>query len=187
MEGGEDPHLAVPSYITTPLNHSLPSPAELLNSRKFRCLLPLQIRQQNHIQKYRKIMQHQKHEQVNHYNKSAKYLPSVKTGDAVYVQLVPNVRRWIPAVVIERISTRSYKVKTIKGGVYIRNRKFIRVKYTDSRQSLQTTGKNTAPGHNTTHTRRLKRVTRRPQRLIESMNFIRTWDTQRRFTYRLYP
>ena len=40
MEGGEDPHLAILSYITTPLNHSLPSPAELLNSRKFRCLLP---------------------------------------------------------------------------------------------------------------------------------------------------
>ena len=33
MEGGEDLHLAILSYITTPLNHSLPSPAELLNSR----------------------------------------------------------------------------------------------------------------------------------------------------------
>ena len=41
MEGGEDLHLAILLYITTPLNHSLPSPAELLNSRKFRCLLPL--------------------------------------------------------------------------------------------------------------------------------------------------
>ena len=33
MGGGEDLHLAILSYITTPLNHSLPSPAELLNSR----------------------------------------------------------------------------------------------------------------------------------------------------------
>ena len=41
MEGGEDPHLAILSYITTPLNHSLPSPAELIKSRKFRCWLPL--------------------------------------------------------------------------------------------------------------------------------------------------
>ena len=41
MEGGEDLHLAILSYITTPLNHSLPSLAELLNSRKFRCLLLL--------------------------------------------------------------------------------------------------------------------------------------------------
>ena len=41
MGGGEDLHLAILSYITTPLNHSLPSLAELLNSRKYRCLLPL--------------------------------------------------------------------------------------------------------------------------------------------------
>ena len=41
MEGGEDLHLAILSCITTPLNHSLLLPAELLNSRKFRCLLPL--------------------------------------------------------------------------------------------------------------------------------------------------
>ena len=68
-----------------------------------------------------------------------KDLPSLKTGDAVYVQLVPNVRRWIPATVVEIPSARSYKVKTIKGGIYIRNRKFIRTKHTDSRQSLKTT------------------------------------------------
>ena len=41
MEGGEDLHIAILSYISKPLNHSLPPPAELLNSRKFRCLLPL--------------------------------------------------------------------------------------------------------------------------------------------------
>ena len=63
MEGGEDLHLAILSYITTPLNHSLPSPAELLNSRKFRCLLPLWIEQQNHTQQYREVMQQQKHQQ----------------------------------------------------------------------------------------------------------------------------
>ena len=49
MEGGEDLHLAILSYIMTPLNHSLPSPAELLNSRKFRCLLPLQLQQLKHV------------------------------------------------------------------------------------------------------------------------------------------
>ena len=41
MEGGEDLHIAILLYITTLLNHSLPSTAELLNSRKFRYLLPL--------------------------------------------------------------------------------------------------------------------------------------------------
>ena len=119
MEGGEDLHLTILSNITIPLNYSLPSPAELLNFRKFRCLMPLQIKKQNHIQQYRKVMQHQKHEEAKCFNKSAKDLPSLRTGDAVYVQLVPNLRRWIPATVIERISTRSYKVKAIKGGIDI--------------------------------------------------------------------
>ena len=41
MAGGEDLHLAILSYITTPLNHSLPSSVELLNSRKYKCLLPI--------------------------------------------------------------------------------------------------------------------------------------------------
>ena len=175
MEGGEDLHLAILSYITTLLNHSLPPLAELLKSRKFRCLLPLRAQQQDHTQQYRRVMQHQKHEQARHYNKSDKDLPSLKTGDAVYVQLVPNVRRWIPATVVEIPSARSYKVKTIKGGIYIRNRKFIRTKHTDSRQSLKTTPKET------THTYRPKRIMRRPQRLIESMNFIEIRYTQRRF------
>ena len=75
MEGGENLHLAIFSYITTPLNHSLPSPVELLNSRKFRCLLPLWMQQQECTHQYRKMMQHQKHQQVRHYNKSTRDLP----------------------------------------------------------------------------------------------------------------
>ena len=75
----------------------------------FRCLLRLWIRQQNHMQQYRNMMQCQKHIQAKHYNKSARDLPSLKTGNAVYIQLVPNVRKWILGIVIERISGRSYK------------------------------------------------------------------------------
>ena len=52
------------------------------------------------------------------------------------------MRKWIQGGVIERTNTRSYKVKTVKGGVYVRNRKLIRIKYTDSRQSLQATKEN---------------------------------------------
>ena len=115
-------------------------------------------------------MQCQKHKQAKCYNKSAKDLPSLKTGDAVYVQLGPKIRKWIPGIAIERIRARSYKVKTIKGGIYIRNRKFIRIKHTDLKQSLQTTKENRVPSYNDTHTGRPERITRRPQRLVESMN-----------------
>ena len=39
IEEGEDVDLALLTYKTTPLNHRLPSPAELLNSRKYKTLL----------------------------------------------------------------------------------------------------------------------------------------------------
>ena len=40
IEEGEDMDLALFMYKTTPLNHRLPLPAELLNSRKYKTLLP---------------------------------------------------------------------------------------------------------------------------------------------------
>ena len=43
IEEGEDVDLALLTYKTMPLNHRLPSPAELLNSRKYKTLLPTRI------------------------------------------------------------------------------------------------------------------------------------------------
>ena len=40
IEEGEDVDLALLTYETMPFNHSLPSPAELLNSKKYKTLLP---------------------------------------------------------------------------------------------------------------------------------------------------
>ena len=39
----EDVDLALSTYKTTPLSHRLPLPAELLNSRKYKTLLPTHI------------------------------------------------------------------------------------------------------------------------------------------------
>ena len=111
MEGGEDPHLAILTYATTPLNHSLPSPAELLNSRKFRCILPVRITQQNQTHRYRNIMQQQKRQQTHYYNRNARDLPSLKTAQPVYAQLVPRTRNWVQGHIIERLSQRTYKIK----------------------------------------------------------------------------
>ena len=52
-------------------------------------------------------------------------------------------------IVIETLSARSYRVKTPKGGVYVRNRKYMRIKHTDLRQSLKTTPKKTVLGEST--------------------------------------
>ena len=59
------------------------------------------MKQQNHIHQYRKVMQQQKHQQAKHYDKSAKDLHCLETGNAVHVQLVPNVRKWVSGTIIE--------------------------------------------------------------------------------------
>ena len=178
IEGGEDLHLAILSYITTSLNHSLPSPAELLNSRKFRCLLPLQLQQPKHIQRHRKVMQDMKHQQAKHYNKSSRALPKLKTGDAVYVQLVPGARDWARAIVIDVISNRTYKVQTKAGSIYWRNRKFIKPRHVDSRHILKATPDPVKDTQHSGPSLRPRRSIRKPKRLIESMNSIQTQHRQ---------
>ena len=170
MEGGEDLHLAILSYITAPLNHSLLLAAELLNSRKFRCLLPLRLQQAKYIQRHRKVMEEMKHQQAKHYNKSSRDLPRLKTGDAVYVQLVPRAKNWTRATIVDIISNRTYKVQTLKGGIYWRNRIFIKPRCSDLRQSLKTVYD---PIRDVQHNRpnlRPRRSIRKPERLTESMN-----------------
>ena len=58
---------------------------------------------------------------------------------------------------------------------------FIKIRHTDSRQSLKTTQRNIGSHKDNTHTNRPKRVSRKPHRLIESMNFMWTRNTQRGF------
>ena len=118
-------------------------------------------------------MQQLKQQQRHYYNRNSRDLPSLKTGQPVYVQLVPKTRNWTQGYVIDRLSQRTYKVKTYNGGTYIRNRKFIKTRYIDSRQSLQTSNR-------VTHTQetvskqlehsRPRRTIRKPQRLIETIN-----------------
>ena len=61
IEEGEDVDLALLTYKTTPLNHRLPLPAELLNSRK-----------------YRQIMDKEKQMQAQLYNRNTRVLPRLK-------------------------------------------------------------------------------------------------------------
>ena len=56
MKEGEDVDLALLTYKTTPLSHRLPSPAELLNSRMYKTLLPTQIVPTRLQESYRQIM-----------------------------------------------------------------------------------------------------------------------------------
>ena len=126
-------------------------------------------------------MQDLKDQQAEHYNKSAKDLPSLKTGNAVYVQLVPGARNWAKGVIIQVISDRTYKVKTKVGGIYVRNRKLIKIRHTDSKGSLKTVPGPFKDIPDSGPSARPKRTIRKPQRLIESINLIRAQDRRRGF------
>ena len=86
MEEGEDVNVALLTYKTTPLSLKLPSPAELLNSRKYKTLLPTGIvptRQQS----YRQIMAQRKQTQAQLYSKGTRVLPRLEQSQRVVVQL----------------------------------------------------------------------------------------------------
>ena len=70
MEEGEDMDLALLTYKTTPLSHRLPLPAELLNFRNYKSLLPTQIVPTRLQESYRQIMDQGEQVQAQLYNKT---------------------------------------------------------------------------------------------------------------------
>ena len=82
----QDMELALLTYRATLLNAKIPSPAELLNSRRYKTLLPtctlLQLKERE-----RKELIDYKMQQETQYNRKAKDLPELQTNTEVLVQL----------------------------------------------------------------------------------------------------
>ncbi|PFX22684.1 hypothetical protein AWC38_SpisGene12801 [Stylophora pistillata] len=108
----------------------IPSRSELLNGRKYRALLPTKSPIQNpHYQVVREQMVKDKNKVCEHYNKTARDLPSLPQNQRVYVQVHPQYNQWTPATVTKTpvaSQPRSYSVETTKGAQLVRNRRFIR-------------------------------------------------------------
>ena len=128
IEEGEDVDLALLTYKTTLLNYRLPSPAELLNSRKYKTLLPTRIVPTRLQESYRQIMDQGKQLQAQLYNKNTRVLPRLQQSQKVVVQLDPDKTIWTPAQIIQCPINkgRPCSLRTIHGGVYTRNRIFIK-------------------------------------------------------------
>ena len=78
MEEGEDVDLALLTYKTTTQGHRLPLPAELLNSRKYKTLLPTRIVPKRLQESYRQIMDQGKQIQAQLYNRNTRVLPRLE-------------------------------------------------------------------------------------------------------------
>ena len=115
MEEGEDMDLALLTYKTTPLSHRLPSPAELLNSRKYKTLLPTCIVPTRLQENYRQIMDQGKQIQAQLYDRNTRVLLRLEQSQKVVVQLDADKNIWTPAEIIHYSANkgRSYSLKTI--------------------------------------------------------------------------
>ena len=101
IEEGKIVDLALLTYKTTPLNHRLPLPAELLNSRKYKTLLPIHIVPTRLQESYRQIMDQGKQAQAQLYNKNTRELPRLKQSQKIIVQLDPHKNIWTLAEIIQ--------------------------------------------------------------------------------------
>ena len=137
-QSGQDPDMALLCYRSTPLNSKLPSPAELINSRWYKTLLPTRTMlkpKEREREELLKLKQNQEH----YYNRSAQELPELRTNMKVYVQLLPQSRDWKPATILECLEHNKYSVQLdYNGKEYIRNRIYIRPRLQELRRSQRT-------------------------------------------------
>ncbi len=115
-EAGEDPHLAILNYRSTPLEGGK-SPAELLMGRKLRTKLP----SAEHLLQNKDQLAPRKCSSNVAYNKTARPLRPLECKDLVRVRCDG---KWGPkAKVLKEIMPRSYEVLTEYGNTLRRNRR----------------------------------------------------------------
>ena len=109
------------------MDYNIPSPAELLFTRKVKANLPVKI--ENPISSKDRVHQqltHRQEKQKEHYDRGAKDLPPLIPKQPILVQN-PQSGLWEKAEVKEKcMEPRSYKVTMENGHTLRRNRRFIR-------------------------------------------------------------
>jgi hypothetical protein len=122
----QDLQLALLSLRTTPISGTLPSPAELLNSRQMKSTLPLVSKHSSKDELSTEELKKRQNTQKVYYDRGTRELPPLKSGQTVMVQDLPNLR-WKPGTVVSPTKEpRSYIVQDTNGARYWRNRKYIR-------------------------------------------------------------
>lgn len=133
---GSEFNLAYLEYLNTPICTKIPSPAELLYSRKLRTKLPrlpkvfkpkLNMNIQSKL-KARQLCQKQ------YFDIGSRHLELLKIGKKVKVR---NNNRWEPGVVQDVVDSRSYLIKMQSGRLLRRNRKHIIIDSLNRRDPLE--------------------------------------------------
>lgn len=130
LRKNSDLHAALLQYRNAPVPHLGYSPSQLLHSRVLRTKIAtsasiLQPALPDHSQ-LMKARQREREVQEYYYNRQAKPLPSLASGDQIYFKNTLDDKKWIPGKIQEARDHRQYLVQGQNGGHYLRNRRFIR-------------------------------------------------------------
>lgn len=123
----QDPYLAMLDHRNTPSQGLNTSPAQRLLSRRTRTLLPTRdILLEPEVTHNDKGLKDNRERQEKYYNRTAKDMDSLTSGDSVRVQPCDTHKDWRHAKVVQQVSHRSYEVELESGGVLRRNRRHLR-------------------------------------------------------------
>ena len=117
---GYDFDLALLVLRSTPLGTNLPSPAELLQQRKFRTTLPTFVANPPNSKDVQEKLKERQSASAERYDRAARPKPELVEGQPVRLRN-KDTRRWEPAVITGRAPTpRSYIVQRLAGGMPLR-------------------------------------------------------------------
>ncbi|KAI5086769.1 hypothetical protein C0J45_23903, partial [Silurus meridionalis] len=124
---GRDPYLALLDHRNTPSQGLESSPAQRLLNRRTRSLLPAKnsLLQPQVVQVEQALITNQRR-QCAYYNRSARDLDALRSGDTVRVQPFEPHTEWKLGKVKRPVDSRSYEVEMDSGAVLRRNRRHLR-------------------------------------------------------------
>ena len=124
-EEGSDQNMAMLALRATPLSHNLPSPGELLNSRRYKTNLPTYISSPTNAEYVRTHLELEQQKALKP-TEHCRELSELLAGQKVYLQ-DPLSKQWEKGTIVSGAGTpRSYIVQTDEGRELRRNRIHIR-------------------------------------------------------------
>lgn len=118
----QDPYLAMLDHRNTPSQGLNTSPAQRLLSRRTRTLLPTtNTLLKPEVTHNEQGLKYNRQRKEKYYNRTAKDMDTLKSGDSVRVQPCDTHKGWRPAKVVQQVSHRSYEVELESGGVLRRH------------------------------------------------------------------
>ncbi|KAK3084785.1 hypothetical protein FSP39_018986 [Pinctada imbricata] len=123
-----DPFLALLDWRNTPTEIIGSSAAQRLMGRRTRTKLPIKssLLAPETQKNVKESIEKRKQKSKQHYDKNARPLPELNTGDVVRIKPFGRENKWTKAKVDEKVNIRSYQVTTEDGRTYRRNRRHLR-------------------------------------------------------------